>query len=56
MDPAVEKIIEYVIKQMEDDIEYGEYEAIAELLSFCPVENLLGYINEEVAEELRQEL
>ena len=34
-------------KQIELDVHCGEMEAIEELLTFCPVENLIEYLPEE---------
>jgi len=40
-------LIETVYKQIELDVHCGEMEAIEELLTFCPVENLIEYLPEE---------
>ena len=42
-----EELIETVRKQLELDVHCGEIEAIEELLTFVPVENLIGYLPEE---------
>lgn len=42
-----EDLIETVYKQIETDINDGEIEAIEELLTFLPVENLIEYLPEE---------
>lgn len=41
------KLIEEVVNQIKEDIENGDVEAVEELLSFCPVTNLIGYLPEE---------
>lgn len=43
----MEKIIEKVIEQIREDIRYGEIEALEELLSFLPKENLIAYLPED---------
>jgi hypothetical protein len=40
-------LIETVYKQIELDVHCGEVEAIEELLTFCPVVNLIEYLPEE---------
>ena len=42
-----QELIEKVIEQIILDLAYREVEAIEELLGFCPVENLIGYLSEE---------
>jgi hypothetical protein len=42
-----EDLIETVYKQIELDVHCGEIEAIEELLTFCPVVNLIEYLPEE---------
>lgn len=42
-----EKLIEKVIEQVSEDIHFHEYEALEELLSFTPIENLIGYLPED---------
>jgi len=39
-----ENLIETVLEQIKEDVHCGEYEAIEELLAFCPVENLIEYL------------
>ena len=41
-----EKLIVAVIKQMKEDLEWGDYTAIAELLSTVSDTNLKGYLPE----------
>jgi hypothetical protein len=41
-----EKLITAVIEQMKNDIEWGDYTAIAELLNTVPDANLKGYLSE----------
>lgn len=45
-------IIEAVIEQMRQDFEMDDVTAIYELLEFTPKKNLLGYLPEEVADQL----
>jgi hypothetical protein len=45
-------IIEAVIEQMRKDFEMDDVTAIYELLEFLPKKNLLGYLPEEVSEQL----
>ena len=45
-------IIEAVIQQMREDFEMNDVTAIYELLEFVPKKNLLGYLPEEIAEQL----
>jgi len=45
-----EKLVDRVIEQMREDFELHDLTAVAELLSFCPEENLRGYLSEEVEE------
>jgi len=40
-------LIEIVLQQIELDVHCGDYEAIEELLKFCPLENLIEYLPEE---------
>ncbi len=40
-------LIETVYKQIELDVHCGDIEAIEELLTFCPIENLIEYLPEE---------
>lgn len=42
-----QELIERVIEQIKDDLANYGVEAIEELLNFCPVENLIGYLTEE---------
>jgi hypothetical protein len=48
-------IIEAVIEQMKEDFAMQDVTAIYELLEFLPKKNLLGYLPEEVAEQLKQQ-
>jgi hypothetical protein len=41
------KLIERVLEQIKSDLFNGDVEAIEELLSFVPRENLIGYLPEE---------
>ena len=40
-------LIETVTQQIIVDVHCGDSEAIEELLSFCPIENLIAYLPEE---------
>lgn len=42
-----QELIERVVEQVKEDLYDGYSEAIEELLSFCPIENLIGYLPEE---------
>lgn len=41
------ELIELVVHHIKQDIEYGDVEAVEELLSFCPTKNLVGFLPEE---------
>jgi len=41
-----QKLVDKVIEQIKKDIADGDVTAIDELLKFCPVENLRGYLSE----------
>lgn len=45
-------IIEAVIKQIKEDLEMQDETALYELLEFVPKKNLLGYLPEEIANQL----
>ena len=40
-------LIERVVEQIKNDLLVGDVQALEELLSFVPKENLLGYLPEE---------
>ena len=40
-------LIERVLEQIKNDLAMGDVEAIEELLSFVPKENLIGFLPEE---------
>lgn len=42
-----QELIERVVEQIKDDLNTYGTEAIEELLSFCPIKNLVGYLPEE---------
>ncbi len=42
--PDLEDLHNQVLEQIKEDVHCGDYEAIYELLTFCPVENLIGYL------------
>jgi hypothetical protein len=48
-------LIERVVEQIKSDLAIGDVEAIEELLSFVPKENLLGYLPEEEWEKYENE-
>jgi hypothetical protein len=43
-----DKLIDKVLEQIQEDISYGDLTAIAELLTFVPIENLEGYLPEKL--------
>lgn len=48
-----QKLIEEVVEEIEQCLKHGYKEALEELLSFTPVENLIGYLPEERWEKYR---
>ncbi len=46
-----QSLINRVIEQIRTDLAYGELEAVEELLSFIPKENLVGFLPEEEWEQ-----
>ena len=42
-----EELFDSVIEQLHSDIEWGNFEAIEELLKFVPRANLIAYLSEE---------
>jgi hypothetical protein len=48
-------LIERVVEQIKNDLLVGDVEALEELLSFVPKENLLGYLPEEEWEKYENE-
>ena len=42
-----EELFDSVIEQLHSDIEWGNFEAIEELLKFVPRENLIAFLKEE---------
>ena len=48
----MDQLIETVIDTIQVDLQNGDIEAVEELLRFVPVENLLAYLPEDVAEDL----
>jgi hypothetical protein len=42
-----------VISEIERDIAMDDYTAIYELLGFVPIENLLGYLPDEIASKFK---
>jgi len=48
-----QQLIEEVVKDIKYSLEMGWEEAIEELLSFTPVENLIGYLPEESWEKYK---
>lgn len=47
-------LIELVVETIKIDLQNGDIEPVEELLSFCPQENLLGYLPEDVAEDFKK--
>ena len=43
-----EELFDSVIEQLHSDIEWGNFEAIEELLKFVPRENLIAFLKEDV--------
>jgi hypothetical protein len=43
-----DKLIDQVLEQIQNDISDGDLTAIAELLTFVPIENLEGYLPEKL--------
>ncbi len=50
-----QSLIDRVIEQIRTDLAYGELEAVEELLSFIPKENLIGFLPEEEWEKYENE-
>lgn len=48
-------LIERVLEQIKSDLAMGDVEAIEELLSFIPKENLIGFLPEEEWERFENE-
>lgn len=42
-----EQVTDLVLERIKDDVESGDFTAIDELLKFCPIENLKGYLAED---------
>ena len=42
------ELFDQVIDQLRSDIEWGNFEAIEELLKFVPRENLIAFLKEDV--------
>ncbi len=47
LNETMQKVVDYVIEQVVEDLDSGDCTAIAELLSKVPMENLLGFLSEE---------
>jgi len=43
-----EELFESVIEQLHSDIEWGNFEAIEELLKLVPRENLIAFLKEDI--------
>jgi hypothetical protein len=50
-DKTLDDLVKVVVDQIKEDINEEYVEAIEELLSFCPKQNLIHYLPEEVWEE-----
>jgi hypothetical protein len=55
MEEKKQKLITQVIQQIKEDINDNYLESLEELLNFIPNENLLGYLQEEKANEITQQ-
>jgi hypothetical protein len=55
MEEKKQKLITQVIEQIKEDINDNYLESLEELLNFIPNENLLGYLQEEKANEITQQ-
>ena len=49
----MEALINRVIEHMKEEMSYGDLTAIAELLTFCPFDNLIEFLPEEEWENYR---
>lgn len=47
MELSKDDLIQKVRKQIQLDLDVGDYEALEELLTFTPTENLIGFLYEE---------
>lgn len=47
------ELIEEVVDQIWNDVLNGTLEPLEELLNFCPVENLIGYLPEELGKKFQ---
>jgi hypothetical protein len=50
-----QNLLNQVIKQIKEDINDNYFESLIELLNFIPNENLLGYLPEEISNEITQQ-
>lgn len=50
-----QNLLNQVIEQIKEDIRDNYLESLEELLNFIPNENLLGYLQEEKANEITQQ-
>ena len=41
-------LVDAVIKEIKNDVASGDVTALDELLKFCPIENLVGYLHETI--------
>jgi len=48
-----QELLEEVTSQIHLDIQDRDIEALEELLRFCPIENLIGYLPEELHENFK---
>jgi hypothetical protein len=42
-----QQLIDAVIEEIKNDVQYGDFTAIEELLKFCPVPNLISYLPDD---------
>jgi ATP-dependent protease HslVU (ClpYQ) peptidase subunit len=55
MEEKKQKLITQVIEQIKEDINDNYLESLEELVNLIPNENLLGYLQEEKANEITQQ-
>lgn len=48
-----QELLEEVTSQIHQDLSMRDVEALEELLRFCPTENLIGYLPEELHENFK---
>jgi len=53
MEKYHEKLIDYALEQIVNDVNGGDLTAIEELLKFVPIEKLMGFLKEEKANDTK---